>query len=80
MAGDNDYKNDDRVKLSKPLKKAIERAKHTRLKVGLIATFLFVVSLGIFFAVIFSEGKDGSPTFLTPIAQDGNQPNVLGCR
>lgn len=77
MAGDNDYKNDDRVKLSKPLKKAIERAKRTRLKVGLIAALLFVVSLGIFFAVIFSEGKDGSPTFSNlPIAQDGNQPNV----
>ena len=77
MAGDNDYKNDDRVKLSKPLKKAIERAKHTKLKVGLIAAFLFVVSLGIFFAVIFSEGKDGSSAFSNlPIVQDGNRSNV----
>jgi|GEM_PF-151940 len=77
MAGDNDYKNDDRVKLSKPLKKAIERAKRTKLKVGLIATLLFVVSLGIFFAVIFSEDKDGSSTFSNlSIARDGNQSNV----
>ncbi len=77
MVGNNDYKNDDRVKISKPLKKAIERAKRTKLKVGLIATLLFVVSLGIFFAVIFSEDKDGSSTFSNlSIAQDGNQSNV----
>jgi len=65
MAGDNDYKNDDRVKLSKPLKKAIERAKRTRLKVGLIAALLFVVSLGIFLPLSFLKVRMAHPHFLT---------------
>ncbi len=60
MADESDYKKNGRVKLSEPLKRTVEKAKQTRLKVGLVAILLFFVSLGIFFAVIFSEENENS--------------------